>query len=46
MERSKRKAINFDLDTVIMKELGVYPSRCKFNGKNFRRVIDKERSFI
>lgn len=37
MERTKRKAINFDLDTNKMKELDLYPSGYGLLGKSFNR---------
>lgn len=37
MERRKRKAINFDLDTNEMKSLGIYPDGYRQLGKSFHK---------
>lgn len=38
MERSKRKAINFDLDTKVMKEQGLYPKGYKLLKNSFKEL--------
>ena len=37
MERTKRKALNFDLDTKKMKELNLYPRRYRLLGSSLKK---------
>lgn len=37
MERTKRKALNFDLDTKKMKELNLYPKGYKLLGSSLKK---------
>lgn len=38
MERTKRKAVNFDLDTVIMRRLKLYPDGYRMLKNAFKRL--------
>lgn len=37
MERPKRKAINFDLDTTVMREIGMYPDGYRALGVSLKK---------